>query len=360
VASQSPSLNQVRGALPPEVMTPSVAGALGTIALVLAVNAAAGALAVWTWRNPHWWTLPFSWLASGAAFTSLFVLGHDCAHGSFFASKRLNAALGHVALFVPGYPFHAWRITHDAHHAFTNRLDHPDPRGEGGVYFDNAWRPLTTRQWAVQPASLRRIYYVARRVLGFGSFVHLVVLHFSPSRFKRRHRADVRFSIAFFLAAAAATTGALWARFGSPLAVLHFWILPALFFQPFIGTYTFLHHASENVPYWKGNDWSPYAGQVLGTLNVLLPNWLSFVHLRIDFHVPHHVSTRIPCYRLRDAHAALLTSPYAPRIRTLPFSWGYLFQQKQVCRLWDPQRRAYVDFPSDRHQPVPNEGVAES
>lgn len=126
------------------------------------------------------------------------------------------------------------------------------------------------------------------------------------------------------------------------IGVLHFWILPALLFQIWMSTYTFLHHTAEDIPFYAPEEWTPFKGQALSTVNVRFPGWLSFLHFHIDVHIPHHVAPNLPAYRLQEANAALRASPYGAIMREMKFSWRYLFRQIRACRLWDEERRRYV------------------
>jgi omega-3 fatty acid desaturase (delta-15 desaturase) len=51
---------------------------------------------------------PVYWLLQGILFTSYFVLGHDCGHGSFSRYPILNDAIGnvlHTFVLTPYYPW---------------------------------------------------------------------------------------------------------------------------------------------------------------------------------------------------------------------------------------------------------------
>jgi omega-3 fatty acid desaturase (delta-15 desaturase) len=41
-----------------------------------------------------WWFWPVFWLMQGTMFWALFVVGHDCGHGSFSKHKWLNNLIG--------------------------------------------------------------------------------------------------------------------------------------------------------------------------------------------------------------------------------------------------------------------------
>ena len=74
------------------------------------------------------------WLyTTGLFLWALFVVGHDCGHGSFSPSGLVNSVFGHIAHTVLLVPYHAWRLSHRAHHTHHGDLekDHtfvPPPR----------------------------------------------------------------------------------------------------------------------------------------------------------------------------------------------------------------------------------------
>lgn len=58
----------------------------------------------------------------GTVATGLWVLGHECGHGSFSDHWILNDSLGyilHTALLVP---YFSWQWSHFVHHSKTNHL----------------------------------------------------------------------------------------------------------------------------------------------------------------------------------------------------------------------------------------------
>ena len=84
-----------------------------------------------------WWSLSYSyWLALGIAVLNggfllrLFVIQHDCGHGSFFRSRRANDWVGRVIGVLTLTPYDFWRYSHGVHHATSGNLDH---RGIGDV-----------------------------------------------------------------------------------------------------------------------------------------------------------------------------------------------------------------------------------
>ena len=67
--------------------------------------------------------IPVYWLLQGTLFWALFVLGHDCGHGSFSNYDVINDITGtllNTLIFVPFYP---WKLTHKHHHKNTGNID---------------------------------------------------------------------------------------------------------------------------------------------------------------------------------------------------------------------------------------------
>jgi len=53
---------------------------------------------------------PIGWFIMGASFTSLLVIGNNCAHNSFFSSSLLNNIVGTIVLLPLLYPFHSFKL----------------------------------------------------------------------------------------------------------------------------------------------------------------------------------------------------------------------------------------------------------
>src|SRR5688572_1574208 len=55
--------------------------------------------------------------------TRMFIIQHDCGHGSFFRSTRANHAVGSAIGVLTLTPYMYWRRTHAMHHATSGDLD---------------------------------------------------------------------------------------------------------------------------------------------------------------------------------------------------------------------------------------------
>jgi len=122
-----PTKKEIRAALPAECFEHSYVTALSELARDLVIVATFAALALATLRTTELRAVDYlGWAAyaywQGSAFTGLWVLAHECGHGGFTASQRVNDAVGwvlHSALMVP---YFSWQFSHGKHHAKTNHM----------------------------------------------------------------------------------------------------------------------------------------------------------------------------------------------------------------------------------------------
>ncbi|XP_042014749.1 acyl-lipid omega-3 desaturase (cytochrome b5), endoplasmic reticulum-like isoform X2 [Salvia splendens] len=119
----------IRAAIPPHCWVKDPFRSLSYVAWDVFVVAALFAAAAYF---DSWIFWPIYWAAQGTMFWALFVLGHDCGHGSFSDNTTLNNVVGHVLHSSILVPYHGWRISHRTHH-----------QNHGHVENDESWVPLT-------------------------------------------------------------------------------------------------------------------------------------------------------------------------------------------------------------------------
>ncbi len=125
-----------------------VATTLGPLALTFV---AAAVVVRWYWPL----SLVFIPLIAGLLVRT-FILMHDCAHGSFYSSRRVNDLVGWVTGVLTFTPFSQWRRDHALHHASSGDLDR---RGHGDV------NTLTVREYAALSRLGRFGYRLGRHPL---------------------------------------------------------------------------------------------------------------------------------------------------------------------------------------------------
>ena len=63
------------------------------------------------------------WNVTGFFMWCIFVVGHDCGHGTFSDSTLLNDVVGHLTHGSIMVPFYPWQLSHSEHHKYHNHID---------------------------------------------------------------------------------------------------------------------------------------------------------------------------------------------------------------------------------------------
>lgn len=315
------TLTDVIRSIPPRCFRRDMRLAYSELALtVIAVTT--GFLAAYIVRSV--WLLPVFWAYTGTAMTGLFILGHECAHQTFSAHRRVNALIGHLVLLPLLYPYHGWRITHNRHHAHTNDAD-----------LEEAWCPLSVDEYRALTPTGRFVYSLYRGWfwwLGTVWYQFRVALNpwrFAPGKERREATASaviVALFAAVFLPALVRALG--WG------GALVYWGIPWLVFHFWKATFTLIHHTHPDIPYEASARWTPVSGQLYSTVHCTYPRWVERLCHDINVHVPHHCSTAIPSYRLREAYAAI-RARWAPYLHESRFSFGLMAELMERCYLRD-------------------------
>ena len=110
---------------------PSLGRSVWQLANTLPTFALVWLLMAWTTRSgwSYGWTLLLALPAAGL-YVRLFIIQHDCGHGSFFTSRRANHWVGACLGLLTLFPFGYWKKTHAVHHGTSGNLDR---RGFGDV-----------------------------------------------------------------------------------------------------------------------------------------------------------------------------------------------------------------------------------
>jgi omega-6 fatty acid desaturase (delta-12 desaturase) len=243
-------------------------------------------------RYSYWLCLLLAVPAAGF-LVRLFMIQHDCGHGSFFRRRRANDWLGRVLRVLTLTPYGYWRRTHAMHHATSGHLDR---RGTGEV------DTLTVREYQSVPAWRRALYRLKRHpivLLGLGPFYLFVLKHRLPVRLMRAGREPWLSTMSTNLAIAV-VIGLLVALLG----VRDFLLVqaPITLLASSAGVWLFyVQHQFEHTYWARGADWELQTGALQGSSHYDLPPVLRWFTASIGIHHVHHLASRIPCYRLGEA-----------------------------------------------------------
>ncbi|TYI73273.1 hypothetical protein E1A91_D07G119400v1 [Gossypium mustelinum] len=246
-----------------------------------------------------WLFWPIYWFAQGTMFWAVFVLGHDCGHGSFSDNAILNSVVGHILHSSILVPYHGWRISHRTHH-----------QNHGNVEKDESWVPMPENIYKKLDISTRLL----RFTVPFPLFAFPVYLwhrspgkegsHFNPysNLFSPQERKLVMMStacwstMAIILAYVSFTVG--------PSHMFKLYGIPYLIFVIWLDLVTYLHHHGheQKLPWYRGKEWS----YLRGGLTTVDRDYGLFnnIHHDIGTHVIHHLFPQIPHYHLVEATKA--------------------------------------------------------
>lgn len=122
------TINQIRNAIPSHCFQPSITRSMCYVArdYFYAIGLIYIASHIHLVSNIYLRT--FFWTAytilQGMVFTGIWILAHECGHGAFSKSKRLNNTMGLLMHSFVLVPYYSWRITHSRHHHATGNMEH--------------------------------------------------------------------------------------------------------------------------------------------------------------------------------------------------------------------------------------------
>lgn len=323
-----PSLAEIKRRIPAHCFQPSLARSLYYVLRDFVFIGALyyGAyLAHGTWWNKYY--LPVFWFFTGFFMWAVFVLGHDCGHGSFSRYRRVNSVCGHILHSAILVPFHSWRISHRKHHKNT-----------GNYEKDEIFYPMTESEYSAV-ASIARFVYSELYFLGVFAYpVYLIkgygarmqnASHFVPSSelFTKEERSLVVTSVSCYSAMLSFLMGAGYVY--GLRALTTYYIIPYLIYCTWLLVVTFLHHTEPGAMWYSTRAWNYVRGNLQSVDRVY--GFLEHFHHDIGTHVVHHLFPAIPHYHLREANAAI--KPFLGRLHKVGHA-DPLVQLRDSANAW--------------------------
>ena len=282
-----------------------------------------------------WWWLAIAFSAISAWLTiaivpvislftlRVFALMHECGHASLFRSVRLNRIFGFLLGVMAGMPQYVWSKHHSYHHAHNGNWD----------AYRGPYTTLSVNEYAALSRAAQWLYRMkcSMACAPIAGFIYLI---FNP-RFTwiKGTLGLARHVLKGKLARPGQPLRTLVGSYVTPywkspteyrhmslnnLMLLSVWALmcfavgPVLFFAIYITSLSLagaggivLFTVQHNFKHSYASDaerWDYDIGAIEGTSFLILPAWLNWFTANIGYHHVHHLSARIPNYRLIKCH----------------------------------------------------------
>ncbi len=296
------------------------------------VNTIGGYAALWYLMylslSVSWWlTIPLAVLAGGFLIR-VFIIFHDCGHGSFFKSDAANDFWGFITGMLTFTPYYHWRWEHSVHHSTAGHLDR---RGVGDVWTLTVEEYLASSRWKKFSYRLARnpiVLFVIAPI-----FLFLIRERFPSPDAKPR---EVRSVWIMNVAVVALAVGLIMIFGFLPWLIIQ---LTAIAVAGSGGVWLFyVQHQFEDAYWERGDDWDYTAAALQGSSFYKLPKILQWFSGNIGFHHIHHLSPRIPNYNLERCHRS---DPMFMEVKPMTL-FGSL--RSLTFRLWDEKGRKLIGF----------------
>lgn len=289
-------------------------------------------LACWTLSVSYWLTLVIS-LANAAFLLRLFVIQHDCGHGSLFDNRAVGDWFGRMLGVLTLTPYDVWRRTHSIHHSSSGNLGR---RGIGDIYTMTVaeYRDLTPfNRW------LYRLYRNPFVLFGLAPGYLFLLQNRLPLGLTSHARYWVS-AMATNVAIVAILLAILF--FGGLMPILLIF-LPTTLLAATAGMWLFyVQHQFENTHWEQEVDWNLHEAALHGSSYYVMPSVLQWLTANIGIHHVHHLYSRVPFYRLPEVlcdHSALAESNRMTIRESLASA---------RLHLWDEEEKELLSFAKAR------------
>ncbi|WP_096201705.1 fatty acid desaturase [Bacillus sp. FJAT-45350] len=279
-----------------------------------------------------WLTLACSVVAAGF-LVRIFIIFHDCCHGSFFKNKKANNILGTITGILTIFPYEKWKREHSIHHATSGNLD---KRGTGDISI------MTVDEYVNASFKERLSYRLYRNPLvmfGLGPIYLLLVLNRinrkDPTKKERLNVYVTNVSIV------AIYSLLIWAIGWQAFLLIQ---APILFISGLLGIWLFyVQHQFEDAYFEDEKEWDYVKAAIDGSSYYKLPKVLQWFTGNIGYHHVHHLSPKVPNYNLEKVHESTPPLQEATTI-TIGSSLKAIH-----FRLYDEKNRTFVSFKDVKH-----------
>jgi omega-6 fatty acid desaturase (delta-12 desaturase) len=259
-----------------------------------------------------------------------FIVQHDCGHGSFVASRRWRTIIGRLCAPFTLLPYGYFRHFHGTHHATSGNLDkrHVDIE------------TITLREYRAMSPSAQRRYRLMRHpvvMFGLAPFLYFVIMMrlpmFARADWKRERRSMLMTNVVIALLVWLMVALVGWRDFLLVQA-------PVTVIASTVGMWMFyVQHQFEDTYWAPDGEWDFARAALEGSSYYALPDVLAWFTGYIGYHHIHHLSPRVPSYRLVECHRE---TTLFDSVRHISLREGFACAR---LALWDEDARRLVRWP---------------
>ena len=290
-----------------------------------------------------------------------FSLMHDCGHQSLFRSKKANFVAAFVLSLIHGIPHHPWSRGHAFHHKYNGnwdryrgpsalttkaQYDEKDPKSK--AFYRILRHPLLLFPGGfyyliVKPRMALLMGFVECVITCSGKFLSELKYGRTPNLFAviNQHKSSYFYTRGevYDTIANSFLLFLLWWWIGNSIGYLHFWVLYVCVMSCSAALMIAVFFVQHNFPGSYASDeqeWSYFKGAIEGSSFLQLPEILNWFTADIAYHHIHHLSERIPNYRLRDCHFAnlhLLDDVKPLYLHQIPSCFSLILWDNEVLEL---------------------------
>jgi len=275
----------------------------------------------------YWLTLVLA-LPTAGMLVRIFIIQHDCGHGSFFNSRKANDRLGMICGVFTLTPYYQWRKSHAVHHATAGNLNRRDIHD---VF------TMTVKEYQETSFKDKVGYHIYRNPITLFFIVPMtlfVVLYRFPNKLSRR-KEKMSVYVNDLILLVIVLTLSYFIGFRTFLMLY----LPIVFLASGVGTWLFyIQHQFEETYWAEDTEWDYSLAALEGSSYYKLPKVLQWFTGNIGFHHIHHLSPRIPNYKLEACHES------NPELQDVTQLTVITSVKSASLTLWDEDEKRLISF----------------
>ncbi|KAE8418537.1 fatty acid desaturase-domain-containing protein [Aspergillus pseudocaelatus] len=325
----TPTLKELKDAIPKECFESSAVTSLLYLARDILYCAILTVAAFQIHRIPSLPLRIIAWATygffQGCVGTGIWILSHECGHGAFSPNQRLNDFVGWAGHSFLMVPYFSWKITHARHHRYTGHMEKDTvyvPWTDEDLAKKKNVRIEQLKHLTEETPIVSLLQLIGHQLFGWQIYLLLNAtagskslpegagkmgpanhFNFMGPLFTGSQRVSIALSDLGLL-----IMGSILYYASTQIGV---WNVVLLYFIPYLWVHhwliaiTYLQHTHPEVPHYTAEAWTYTKGALATVDRTIGFIGRHFFHEIIDYHVVHHLFSRIPFYKAEEATKAI-------------------------------------------------------